>query len=243
MIFVSMTDKDLISRTSAYQLRSRGQEDIDSDGELVSASSPITSEHRPLSRRRDSTSRTVPPPISGPLLTTYQQFYQDFHRPYPLLQEAFPLPDDLGRSAAAAAGHGANTPNRSTAPYNNPIEDQGFNVTTHCDEPTEDEEEESTLETLADRAQREQMPVSFSPTSDEDTEDAIERARQARRLGLLPGPPRRGRRARKRGLPSRIEVMPDAEGTVGRDEVLVPHARFFIEREKSVVSVSFDPPV
>ena len=242
MIFVSMSDKDLISRTSAYQVRSRGLEDIDSDGEIVSVSSPITSEHRPLSRRRDSTSRTVPPPISDSLLHTYQQVIRDLHRPYPLLQEAFPLPDDLGRSAAAA-GHDANTPNRSTAPYNTPIEDQGFNVTTHCDEPTEDEEEESTLETLADRAQREQMPISFPPTSDEDTEDAIERARQARRLGLLPGPSRRGRRARKRGLPSRIEVMPDAEGTGGRDDVLVPHARFFIEREKSVVSVSFDPPV
>ena len=242
MIFVSMNDKDLISRTSAYHLRSRGLEEIDSDGETVSVSSPITSEHRPLSRRRDSTSRTVPPPISDSLLHTYQQVIRDLHRPYPLLQEAFTLPDDLERSAAAA-GHGANTPNRSTAPYNTPIEDQGFNVTTHCDEPTEDEEEESTLETLADRAQREQMPISFPPTSDEDTEDAIERARQARRLGLLPGPSRRGRRARKRGLPSRIEVMPDAEGTGGRDEVLVPHARFFIEREKSVVSVSFDPPV
>lgn len=243
MIFVSMSDKDLISRTSAYQLRSRGLEEIDSDGEIVSVSSPMTSEHRPLSRRRDSTSRTVPPPISDSLLHTYQQVIRDLHRPYPLLQEAFPLPHDLGPSAAAAAGHGANTPNRSTAPYNTPIDDQGFNVTTHCDEPTEDEEEESTLETLADRAQREQMPISFPPTSDEDTEDAIERARQARRLGLLPGPSRRGRRARKRGLPSRIEVMPDAEGTGGRDGVLVPHARFFIEREKSVVSVFFDPPV
>lgn len=240
MIFISMSDKDLISRTSAYQLRSRTLEDIDSDGEMVSAPSPITSEHRPLSRRRDSTSRTVPPPISQSLIQTYQQVIRDLPRPFSQL-ENFPLPDNLGQSAAAADI--ATTLSRSTAPYNTPIEDQGFNVTTHCDEPTEDEEEESTLETLEDRAQREQMPISFPQTSDEDTEDATERARQVRRLGLLPGPSRRGRRARKRGLPSRIEVMPDGEGPGGRDELLMPHARFFIEREKSVVSVSFDPPV
>lgn len=68
--------------------------------------------------------------------------------------------------------------------------------------------------------------------------------RRAGRIGIPSG----HRRSRRRAEPSRIEVVmvpvnPGTEAKERASEVLTPHAKFFIERERSVVSVKFDPPV
>ena len=54
------------------------------------------------------------------------------------------------------------------------------------------------------------------------------------------------RRGSRRTEPSRIEIVgpADVSGDSGASmEVLPPHARFFIEKTRSVVSVKFDPAV
>lgn len=87
------------------------------------------------------------------------------------------------------------------------------------------------------------------PASDEDTEDGLERALQER--GLSTVAPNdlhiRGRRELRRARPGRIEVVPpthDPKVVQNEDQgILAPHARFFIEDGRSVVSVAFDPPV
>jgi hypothetical protein len=78
-------------------------------------------------------------------------------------------------------------------------------------------------------------------SSDEETEDGLERAmRRARQMGLTPT--HHGhRRSRRRAKPSKVEV--GISNSAERMQILPPHARFFIQRDSSVVSVKFDPPV
>ncbi|KAK4696022.1 hypothetical protein P7C71_g1830, partial [Lecanoromycetidae sp. Uapishka_2] len=125
-------------------------------------------------------------------------------------------------------------------PTTTPAEPSDFAVTTTCDSPSSDEEEPSSAATLADLYRRDHMPPPYDPSStDSDSEEGLERAmRRARELGIPPV--RVYRRHRRRTAPSRIEVADtDEKG----DELLQPHARFFIEKERSVVSIKFDPPV
>ena len=238
-----MDAKELRARTAQYRLRSRSLSDFESDSESIFPSSP--SEHRPVSRRRDSTSRNVPPPISNSTprfmnhaLNSWSGWNTD-----ELLQNALDgnwegslHPTDLARQQENTAS----TPTRSSL---QPPPSQGFDITTHCNDPSSDEEEESSPQTLADRYQREHMPTPFSPTSDDDAEDALERALRARRLGIPPNHLPSRRRGRRREEPSRIEVVAGETEQSGKAGRLTPHARFFIARDKSVVSVSFDPPV
>ena len=247
MIFVSMNDKDLIARTSHYRLRSHSLTDWDSDGDS-SVPSSTTSENRPVSRRHDSVSRTVPPPISNNMA----------HISFPS------MPLALGTSSASSRRLGetwnltarqesitaenATRPGLSSSPRPSLPPNDGFNVTTHCDQPSEDEVEESSPQTLADRFEREQLQrehilPSFSPTSDEDAEDALGRAVRARRVGVPPHQLPSRRRGRRRDSPSRVEVSLDEDERLAGGDLLAPHARFFIDREKSNVTISFDPPV
>ena len=69
--------------------------------------------------------------------------------------------------------------------------------------------------------------------------------RRARVIGLPPSHTYY-RRSSRRTEPSKIEIVGPADA--GGDkrpskEVLAPHARFFIEKTRSVVSVRFDPAV
>lgn len=43
-------------------------------------------------------------------------------------------------------------------------------------------------------------------------------------------------------IPPPSSAPPGSSGASSNVEVLKPHARFFIEREKSMVSIKFDPP-
>lgn len=101
------------------------------------------------------------------------------------------------------------------------------------------------MATLADRLRRDHLPLLPIVDSSDGTEDGdlsrwvTPRARTATRH----------RRNRRRAVPSRIEVAAPpateeaANGAEARPpvEVLAPHARFFIEREKSMISIKFEP--
>ena len=238
-----MDAKELRTRTSQYRLRSQSLTNFESDSDSVPSSS--ASENRPVSRRRDSMSRIVPPPVSNSTSRSTNRASDpgsdwDFHD---FLQHGW---IDNWNSNQFPDVHSHQTELNPPAParsVNHPLISQGFHITTHCNDPSSDEEEESSAQILADRYQRERMPVSFSPTSDEDVEDATERAWQARRLEFPSHHLLNRRRGRRREEPSRIEVMARETGQDRKEGPLAPHARFFIEREKSVVSVSFEPPV
>ena len=228
MIFVSMESTNLLARTSCYRM----YEPPEDNEEFSNLFSDELSENRPLSRRRDSNAhRTIPPPVSNSIPrsvrhnndTTSTSFSSN---PFPLLD----LDDDS-----------TPPPPRTITPP----ETSGFKVTTTCDSPSSDEEEPSSAATLADLYRRDHFPPAYHiDPPDEELQDDLDQAMQrARELGL---PTSHRHRRRRRGKPSRIEAMlpPGSSNTdTEAQRVLPPHAKFFIQREKSVVSVKFDPPV
>lgn len=245
MIFVAMEADGLLPRTSQYQLRDyRPPEDLEETEEprvTMRTSRPprlagdhdearqqttySMTEYRPTSRRRDSNgNRIVPPPISD-LVPRSLRYNNEATS---IRGSSNPFPIDLDFQS------------RPLQPTISPAEPSDFAVITTCDSPSSDEEELSSAATLADLYRRDHMPPPYEPSStDSDSEEGLERAmRRARDMGISPS--RVHRRHRRRAVPSRIEVA-DVNGK--GDEVLQPHARFFIERERSVVTVKFDPPV
>ena len=233
MIFVSMNSEDLLSRASRYQIRAA------SPPRLSSPTSPLRSiqpspirrlsqsfnDDRPPSRRADDAAdRTIPPPLSNerlyarqPRVTSARQISEQTTGSeylYSIIDDNFSHPLEI-----------ANMP----TPF-------PFTVTTNCDDYSGDEEEESSAATLADRYRRDRMPPPYD--SSDDTEDGFNRwvESRARLMGLPPS----HRRSRRRAHPSRVEIVgPPAD----ENEVLMPHATFFIKREKSMISIRFDPPV
>lgn len=134
-----------------------------------------------------------------------------------------------------------------------------------CSDSSEDDEELSSPDILADLYRRDRsLYIDHSLDIDEDSDendDAVTNAPRIPRghsatLGAM-------RDVGRRELPSRVQVVdlanPDDQDQDGgqssraangrgrgrRDEkgVLAPHARFFIEKEKSSVSVTFEPEV
>ncbi|KAG8532107.1 uncharacterized protein KY384_003744 [Bacidia gigantensis] len=237
MIFISMTSKDLLSRTSPYHLCSEYPSDCESGEGSLSCSTPLSSS-RPISRRRDSAARSVPPPVSDIMLRTFHRNDWRISEPYPRypISTAYQAPNRYEVDPESIE--------RRMSPSNVAVVNQGFIVTSHCNDPSGDEEEESSPATLADRYNREHMPNTVSPTSEEDADETFDRAMRERRLGLSPNRlPYQMRRGRRKSTPSTFEVVDDEECKVAMEDVLAPHAEFFIEKDKSVVSISFEPPV
>ncbi|MCJ1260188.1 hypothetical protein MMC22_000047 [Lobaria immixta] len=243
LIFISMNSDDLIARTAQYQVqeastpRAISPENLTHSGRSTTphVTSREPNENRPPSRRtNDAAVRTVPPPISNTIT------YTNVHRALsssqsPPTPNAYPFSHlDLGEESSL--------PPRTITPPT-PL---SFAISTDCSDHSSDEEEESSAATLADRLRRDHLPLPPSMDSSSDsTEDgdlshwATPRARTATRH----------RRNRRQAIPSRIEVAAPStaeearNGTDGRPpvEVLAPHARFFIEREKSMISIKFEP--
>jgi len=217
LIFVTMSNKDILSRTSTYELR--GYSPIYSDDDSDPEDMP---ENRPPSRRReifDSTSRSVPAPISNSRLRPSR------------LRRASPSPP------ASPAPSSYFSPRQASPPF----VPSDFTVSTHCNDPSSDEEEPSSAATIADRVRRSQeLPPFSSNSDDEDTDPDAEHTVHARALGMFT---RQLRNRKRRAEPGRIEAMGAKDETAGERTMLEPHAKFFIEKDKSVVSVSFDPPV
>lgn len=141
-----------------------------------------------------------------------------------------------------------------------------FNVITDCSDPSEDEEQPSSAATLLDLQRRDRASVyagDSDPESGSDPEISRVVNGRARALGV------RISRAivseGRREVPSRIEIMDDGEGSddgkmdpnmmdsargamkrehlQSETRVIAPHARFFIEKERSCVSINFEPAV
>ena len=229
-MFVSMTNHDLLSRTTHYHMRNysplRHSDDVTFTGY-----DDNTDEYRPLSRRRDSgANRSIPPPISNSMPRTGETRSNADHTS---ISNENILVDARDES-------------NDTSGISYQPENLGFRVDTTCEDPTSDEEEPSSAATLADLRTRDRLPPAYEPTTDEETEDSLERAmRRAGRGGLTFG----HRRSRRRAEPRQIDVeTPLGNGTGDINpaklmDVLPPHATFFIEKDRSVVSIKFDPPV
>ena len=221
MVFVSMSASDLLIRTAQYQMRDPSP--LQESEDLEPLFSDDAHESRPLSRRRDSSAqRTVPPAISNSAPRSYRPNNTRNTRSTRASSHPFPL-IDLGDDSTPP-------PQISTFP-----EPSDFTVTTTCNDPSSDEEEPSSAATLADRLRRDRLPPPYELSSDEDTEDGLERAmRRARAMGV-PSSHTYYRRSSRRAEPAKIEIIGatdvSGEGRASK-EVLAPHARFFIERNR-----------
>ena len=231
MIFVDMTAHDLLSRTAHYQIRESSPHRPSNDADFVAFYDNVD-ESRPASRRQDSgADRTVPPPLSNSLYRNTQRDY--VNRNITLVDNPFPLIDP---------GDESTPPPRTTAASERP----GFEITTSCSDPSSDEEEPSSAATLADLYRRDHLPPPYTSSTDEDDEHGLERAM---RLAGGIGVPSSHRRTRRRAKPRKIEVVWPSNTTetdtgIRTDtDILAPHAKFFIERERSAVTIKFDPPV
>lgn len=158
---------------------------------------------------------------------------------------------------------------RHSAPRSPPPPMDSFTVTTDCSEPTSDEEEPSSAATLADLYRRDRAMI-YAEDSDNDSATDPELTRiinngRDRVAGLRLH--RNSRHDLRRELPSRIEVMHTWDPGHGSEHgplagsglsayercvietkaqmkgVLAPHARFFIEKEASCVTLNFEPAV
>ena len=225
LIFIAMDCKELLKQTSAYQVRESSpsiSSDLDSDDDAIlyerrgtqinRVEALTTTGDRPPSRRADrGTPRIVPPPITG------------ISRLESAVQHRIDIPTTANANIPVI---GAPSP-------------PPFDVTTHCDTPSSDEEEETNETTLADRHLRNLLTPGSS-----DSEDLSRQT--SRRIGIR-------QRSRRRSLPSRIEIVGPShkegeESLSTRSEnrngdVIAPHARFFIEPERSMVTVRFNPEV
>ena len=221
MVFVSMSASHLLTRTARYQMRDPSP--LEESEDLEPLFSHDANESRPLSRRRESSGqRTVPPPISNSAVRRYRRNNARSTRtsghPFPFI--------DLGDDSI---------PPLQTS---NTSEPSDFTVITSCNDPSSDEEEPSSAATLADRLRRDRLLGPYELSSDEDTEDGLER--NMRRVGAMGVPSGHTyyRRSSRRAEPSKIEIVGAADvSEEGREnrEVLAPHARFFIERTRRYV--------
>ena len=214
LIFVAMDVRDLQNRTSAYQIRelspSVSPESESEDEEILASTRRIISN---VTGNRPPSRRAdigTPRVIPPPISS--------------LPPLSIPPSSPIIHSNAV---DGAPSP-------------PPFTVTTHCNDPSSDEEEESTATTLADRNLRNLLTPSSSDSEDLSTEFPSRHTSNNRR------------RTRRRSLPSCIEIVPSHDRPTDPSEIsnnnddppiLAPHARFFIERESSTVTVRFQPEV
>lgn len=212
MVFVSMTSDELLARTAQYQIQ------------------------YPSSRRRRRARRPGLQP-SQEYLTAFRSPLRSLERTVlmgPDSNNAFEDNEHSGRSVDPQAEF------RITTDYED-SDESVFLDRAHDDGPSIAE-----LERLAD----ENDLCSEDDDSVSEDEDSIDDSNTSnfhhRRAELL----RRTQSMRRLNSdpPSRHLQVPDlmnpvpAPGSAPTQEVLKPHARFFIEREKSMVSIKFDPP-
>ena len=261
MVFVSMTSDDLLGRTADYQMvyphsaspinhpplprpeqsipRHRVPSLLDGAREWAS-SRPIRNPRRPFMG-----------PWSAQHNTTEEHDFADSPAPPPetdLLYDSGDNCDDQAGDERTNAIHAAQ-PN-TTLPIPPP-----FMVTTDCtDDEDEDEDEEhnqSTPEVIAVtlRRSREPIPLALSENEDDLLNDGEGVSFRNEGRPIL------GRRSGFK-LPVRLSnpnpiAWTTRDGESGRSErdgvteadMLAPHARFFIKKDKSKCSLFFDPPV
>lgn len=235
MVFVAMDLEGLILKASRYSIRQSASPSLSPSSSPSSSSQaldlPLNQYHhstlhedpehrRPPSRRRaeDGAHRFIPPPIS---------------------------------SNGTNARHGSASQARNSGLQyvvsndTRPILSH-FNVSIDCENHSDDDEEESSEATLADRHHRDRIPSQYSSEEMDDPDIAtyVLGTGTGRRRRQAPG----NRRQRRRTAPRMIGIdeLSGAEESGSAKEgtdILVPHAAIFIEKEKSMVSVKFEPMV
>ena len=207
-----------------------------------------------------SNSRSNPSPrISG----------RSQHLPASLTPTALASPSPLSQEQTFATSNSSESQENATPtslPHTSastpPPQQDKFNVTMDCSDLSDDEEELSSPEILADLYRRDRtLYLDHSSdieleSDDGDTGTSLRALREHNaRLGSFRG-------LGRRELPSRVQVVDladvdddeiyEGQSSQGRATmraaakekgVLAPHARFFIEKEKSSVSVTFEPEV
>lgn len=215
LIFISMTGDDLLARTAHYQVREASPSRTVSP-ESLTGGRPRT----PLTPRLPSFESNENRPPSRRTSDAADRVI-----PPPISNSSSLLLDTLSN------------PFRTASPLS-------FAITTECSDQSGDEEEVTSAATLADRFRRDHLSSNLDSSS-ESTEDGEDLTRIASSRARLIA---RQRRSSRQDAPSRIEIVePDKtdETPHGKPEAgcLFPHARFFIERDKSMISIKFDPPV
>lgn len=219
MVFVSMTSDELLARTAQYQIQ--------------------------YARRRGRNRR------SG-LNPSQEYLTGSWSRPpaQSLGRTVLMGPDSHSTTDTEAAGQGDHDPQSE------------FRVTTEYEEHSDDnifferEEDGMPATTEVERTREEDIPWSDSEEDSmiDDEEDETPPAESfARRFDVQRRTESLGRHLppqtqRHRQGPSLVDPIPHpipssgSHGNVSHTEVLKPYARFFIEREKSMVSIKFHPP-
>ena len=254
MIFVSMTSEDLLRRTSHYHLRepsppalASSRTTAEDDDTLAHVMLNTTDSryrdlysllsrsefqreawttYRPPSRRADYPSAyviTVPPSNAHPVHSQARSY-----DPSQILQQSSDLPVLDPRESPVSSDQPLMVPVAIISP---------FHVTASSDDPSGDEEEESSPAVLADLADRCRRDYPFSSSSSEDEVDEGQSRALRRRIRRLRASPR------KVEWSTGEDIDGTSSGTRPEPEILAPHAKFFIESKHGMVSVKFDPPV
>lgn len=215
-----MTSDELLARTAQYQIQ-----------------------HSSTRRRRRNRRMGLQP----------SQEYLNAHRsPLPSVDRTVLMdPDSHLNPETEPAGRDAHDPQTE------------FRVTTEYDENPEEnvfvQREDDDVPSIAEleRIQGEEDPLCSdsedeSVTDEDDNDDSAmstfhrRRLEFQRRIGSMrrhySDPSQRRRQAPSLVDPMPAPSVPGPSGESAHPEVLKPHARFFIEREKSMVSIKFDPP-
>lgn len=220
MVFVSMNSDDLLARTAHYQIQ---------------YSNSSSRHRRHLSRRSN--------------LTPSMEYLTGFSSPLQSLERTVLMGPDsqVARDSNATGGevNDSQTEFRVTIDDKDTGDDNVFVVREGDDVPTVSEIE---------RVPIDEDPLSSSSgddsiTDEDEDEDSTmnnfnSRRRQEMRRQFVNG----GRRSyselsqRRRQHPSLVDPLPQSSSAPTDTGVLKPHARFFIEREKNMVSIKFDPP-
>ncbi|KAJ5293390.1 uncharacterized protein N7443_009343 [Penicillium atrosanguineum] len=224
MVFVSMTSDELLARTAQYQIQYSS------------------------ARRRRRPRRTG--------LQPSQEYLHAFRSPLQSLERTVLMGPDSNTAPEEdePTDRNANSPQAE------------FRVTTEYDEISEEnvfidrEDEDEPSITELERIQEDDLLCSDTDESvsdDDDNDDSTmstfhrRRLELQRRIGNM-RPQYSDPTSRRRQPPSLVDPLPPQQHTTSGSngathgtadaEVMKPHARFFIEREKSMVSIKFDPP-
>ncbi|KAJ5885731.1 hypothetical protein N7504_011567 [Penicillium tannophilum] len=219
MVFVSMTSDELLARTAQYQIQ-----------------------YSSTRRRRGYRRMDLPP--SQAYLTGLRTPLQSLDR------TVLMGPDSNLATETEPSGRGTHDPQaefRVTTEYNETVEDNVF----------AEREDDNLIASVATDLERTNELDDLlcsdtdddSPSDDDDEDHPMTRRRLEiqRRIGSARRSMNGDLSQRRRQPPSLIDPIPPPPVpgpamTTSNGEVLKPHARFFIEREKSVVSIKFDPP-
>ena len=192
---------------------------------------------RPSSRRRDSAARRVPPAVSDSQPRVAGPNVPQSSTNTPLAPATFTTHDDI-----------------STRPSTPSFD---FRVSSDCD-PLSDSDEPTSPRTEEDRYHRSVAAPRYGGDTSDESDVDLERQMDPLRPPTSLDREMRCLRGMRRSEPNLIEsslasessgdhesgeASSDVATRPAKPKLLTPHAKFFLEKGKDVVSVKFDPPM